>query len=507
MRTAALEIGTTACRVIVGEATTADGCRVLDDRSVVLRLERAIRRDGLLGAGSVQLTAETARRLQTAAFRTGAAHLDVTVAPGLARAADHDALCEAVRTATGAAVRARTEAEDRASLRVAVAEELGRARVGPLLRVEAHQLELTDASGQVRWRSGDGVADLLPAATDPLHPASVARLRAATRDAATALPTLGGEVVVTGGGAHPLAAALVARRFGPDGPHARGAVASAAALAALERELLGTSAAQRLLLPGVDPSVIDEVARTLLVLRELVDVAAIERVRFAPVGPLDGRLVAAVVDAPAGSARRRAIAGHATEVTCRTARLAGELFDGVCTTLELPHADRQVLTDAAALLAIDGGGRGGAHHRRGSHTLLTQGLAGHDPVEVAERACLVRFQTGRLPGPHLAVYGRLPAQRRRVLRQLTGLLRLARGLATEDRVARVHVEGDDDLLVVHVRGHEPLDLVLHATRNDLPAVRELLGVAVVVRPEVELTRPSRETPSRGTSSREPPLPV
>lgn len=497
MRTAALEIGTTACRVIVGEATTAGGCRVLDDRSVVLRLERAVRRDGILGAGSVHLTAETARRLQTAAFRLGVGRVDVTVVPALTRAGDHGDLCEAVRAATGAQVRTRGEDEDRAALRTAVAEDLGRLQVGPLLRVEPHRLELIDACGEVRWSCEDGVADLLPAATDPLHPASVSRLRTVTRAAATALPTIGGEVTITGVGAHPLATALVARRFGPGGPHPRGAVASAAALEALERELLGASAAQRLLLPGVDPAQIDEVARTLLVVRELVEVAAIERVRFAPVGPLDGLLLDALVDTSAGSARVRAIAGHATDATRRMARLAGELFDGVHATLGLDDDDREVLTDAALLSAIDGGSRGGAHHRRGSYTLLTQGLAGCDPVEIAERACLVRFQTGRLPGPHLPVYGRLPAQRRRVLRHLTGLLRLARGLATEAGVASVHVDGDADLLVVHARGRGPMDLVLHATRSDLRAVRELLEVALVVRPEIEVS----------AARRDPPLPV
>lgn len=299
-----------------------------EDRSVVLRLLRAVRRDGQLGPGLVDLTAETARRLRAVAFQRGADHVEVPVAPDLAAAADLDQLLAAVSAATGVPAQVRDDATQRTWLTAAVAEDLGVCHPGPSLLVEEHRLEVVDDDGSSRWRAPGGVADLVPASADPLHPASIPALRAATRRLVADLaPGNDPRVTVTGAAARSLGVALTARRFGTDGPHARGLDTSVVALEALERELLSTSAAQRLLLPGVDPADVDEVTTTLVVLREIVAHLGAARLVVAPVTALDGMLVARTVTATATSARERAVAAHRTP-----GRSAPRPWPAPCTT-------------------------------------------------------------------------------------------------------------------------------------------------------------------------------
>lgn len=459
---------------------------MLLDRSVVLGLVRTVRRDGALGPGLSQLVVESVRRLTAAGFHLGAERTLVTVAPGLEAAYDLDELLDTIGSVTGRQPARREETEDRALVVAAIAEGLGRDVPPTVLELDAHRLRLSGfhvpGGGVLVER---GIRDLMPGTVDPLHPATLPRLRERAAEAVAELPVDDGAALALAGAAAALVGrAIVGRRFGPDGPPPRGLHVSDAALAALERELLGTSGTDRLLLPGVDPAEVDDLATTLIVVRAALARLDPAGVDLSAASAVDGLLTACLVVAAPGSARERAVAIRTTQHAAHVAVLAGQLFDALADRLALePRRDRPLLLDACRLHELAGMTRGHASHRAGAHELLRDGLPGVGPDEVAELACLVRFQTGRLPGDHLAVHRRLPAHRRRTLERLTGILRLACGLdaGRAAEATAVRVELDDDLVVIHVAGPGPLDLSLYGARAHVTALRTLWRTGVVLR--------------------------
>src|SRR5690554_6761023 len=102
MRSAVIEIGGTTTRAVVADPAPGGGLMLRLDRRIVLRLRRAVDRDGVVGEGLRLLVLETVRRLQAECFRAGVARPDVVVAADLAGADDLGALLASLRrSATG----------------------------------------------------------------------------------------------------------------------------------------------------------------------------------------------------------------------------------------------------------------------------------------------------------------------------------------------------------------------------------------------------------------------
>jgi exopolyphosphatase / guanosine-5'-triphosphate,3'-diphosphate pyrophosphatase len=492
MRTGLVEVGTDALRAVVADAAPGGWYRVHAEHRVLLGLQRAIRRDGRLGAGLLDLVEETVRRLREVVFRGGATSTVGVIGAGLTEAADLDEL----RTRVGRVLRAVTmEAEPEEEARALVRAVRGRTDPDELTLVldlgdhELRAVTVVDGcpTGTVSTRTG--MRELLPsAAVDPFHPAVRGHVRARLR---TLLDELGDVVgsarwpVVTGAAADAVARAAVARRWGRDGPDHDGLRLSRAELAAFERELASSSQTQRLLLPAIDPVEADLASLGGVVVQALVDRLGAAGVVVSRARVHDGRILELVgVPGALGDARDGAVAAAGGRAHGeRAAVLVGQLFDQLAGPA-LCVADRQLLVDAARLHDAGREPAVGAHHRRGAAALLASGVRGCDPQTVVELASLVRFQRGRAPGQHFPPYGRLPQQRRAAVERLTGLLRLACGLDVDgsgavDLVEAVDRDGQLELVL---DGPGPLDLAMHGVQAQLPAVERLLGTAIVVRP-------------------------
>lgn len=484
MRTAALDVGGTACRVVVAEATSAGGMRVLLDRPVILGLTRTLRRDGAFGVGLRQLVVETVRRLSEAAFAAGADRTLVGIAPELHAAADLEELRDELAGHLGARPSLRHETEERDLLAAGVAEALGTADLPPLLDLGPRQLRLLGADvGRVAVVPC-GVRDLVPSHVDPLHPAAVATLRDRARGAVGALPRPGGdEVVLIGEAARLVGGALLARRYGERPPAVRGLRASAAALGALEDDLLATPTTQRLLLPAVDPAVVDDLAATLTVLRAASVHLEVARVTFVDVSPAEASVQACLVDAPPDTARARAVAAVATPRSRSVAALVDRLGAVLATELDLDADDVRRTVDAALLGDRGTVAPGVVRHRSAARELVTSGLPGVGPEEIVELACLVGARAGRLTGPRQPLFGRLPAGRRRAVARAAGVLRLAAAMAGDgdrtpplDLRLRPAVDG----LRLEVLGGPDADLAVHGARRHLGAIAALWERPVAV---------------------------
>jgi hypothetical protein len=221
MRTAVVEVGTGSPRAVVVEPAAGGWFRVLADQRVVLGLQRAVRRDGALGEGLLQLAEETARRLRERCFREGADVTVVHVAAGLRDASDLAELRHRIGVAIGAEVAVLdTVGESRALLR-AVRHHTAAPAPTVVVDLGEHELRIIGAPGVpagppeiVRLLSG--TRDLLPpGAVDPYHPAVRGHLRArvaALLGALAPVPARAAWPTLTGRPGNAMARAITARR-------------------------------------------------------------------------------------------------------------------------------------------------------------------------------------------------------------------------------------------------------------------------------------------------------
>jgi exopolyphosphatase / guanosine-5'-triphosphate,3'-diphosphate pyrophosphatase len=302
MRTAVVEVGTASLRVVVAEATDGGGVRVLADHRVVLGLQRAVRRDGHLGEGLLQLVEETARRLREVGFRAGASVTMGCLSAGLADAAD----LEELRRRTAAAIRGEvtvaTPEEEARLLAAAVLRGTTVALPSVLLDLGDHELRAIglgrDGAPGAVVATRAGTRDLLPVgAVDPYHPAVRGRLRWRLEELLAELPTPPQAVawpVVTGRVVDALGRAVEVRRRSGGRPSAAGLRISRAELDAFERELMMAGQTQRMLLPAIDPAEVDLVALAVVLVAAIADRLGAEGVVVSPGRTLDGWVLRAL---------------------------------------------------------------------------------------------------------------------------------------------------------------------------------------------------------------------
>jgi exopolyphosphatase/pppGpp-phosphohydrolase len=448
MRTAVVEVGTAALRAVVVEPTEGGWFRVHAEHRVVLGLLRAVRRDGQLGEGLLQLLEETARRLREACFRSGADEVSGRIAAGLARAADAEELRGRTATALGVDVRLTDPADEGQGLLDAVA-----ARTAP--RWPSVVVDLgdvvralrVDAAGQLAGmvELDEAVRDLLPAGTvDPYHPAVRGHLRARVHDLFARLPAApdpSSWPVVTGPAVDALARAMTSRRWGCVDLDHDGALLSRAALQAFELELTSSTVTQRMLLPAVDPAEVDLAALGVVLVQGILDRTGTDGALVSRGRAQDGLILRAMcphgsdAGSPPRGENRTAVRAAAiaerrpTEHAELTATIAGRLHaqaaeDGAPARVD----EREQLLLAARLHDARPGPAGPT---TGAAALLRVGLRGFGPAELVELATLVGATCAGPAVPHEVPTARLPARRREAVARSASLLRLACRLATE----------------------------------------------------------------------------
>jgi len=216
-----------------------------------------------------------------------------------------------------------------------------------------------------------------------------------------------------------------------------GAKATASELSRLCRDLLSANSALRLELPGMDAKRVDLMPAA----AALVDF--VMRQSRAPMlvactWALREGLLLSLAKATSGheadDVRRRSVNAlaarfdgadpHARQV----ARLALKLFDATAPVLGLPRDSRELLEYAALLHDIGHAIDHDRHNRHSYYLIKNAELFGFDPDEIeiiALTARAHRKQTPKLDSPELAV---LPPQKRRIVRGLAAILRIADAL-------------------------------------------------------------------------------
>ncbi|WP_168205005.1 Ppx/GppA phosphatase family protein [Bythopirellula goksoeyrii] len=156
---------------------------------------------------------------------------------------------------------------------------------------------------------------------------------------------------------------------------------------------------------------------------------------------------------------------HAQQV----ARLAGEIYAGLCEHFEIDSEDRRLLESAARLQDVGYLINYDGHHKHSYHLILHSHLEGFRPEEIEIIANVARYHRGALPKRKHENFRRLcDEDQQRVLR-MAAVLRLAGGLdrSHNQTVEKVEVRMADDLLELIVEAKEYPETDLWAARRRL----------------------------------------
>ncbi len=295
----------------------------------------------------------------------------------------------------------------------------------------------------------------------------------------------------------------------------------------LRKEMMTLDLASRIALPGLDPRRADLAVAGSILLSTILRLLDARELTLCDLALREGLAldyidrnrahIARVEQYP--DVRRRSVVELADRCrveephTKQVVRMALSLFDQTATLHRLGTREREWLEYAAMLHDIGVHISYPRHHRHSCYLILNGDLRGFEPEEVEVMALVARYHRRGPPKRAHDEYGSLPAERRRTVRALSAILRVAEGLdrshaqsvasvevvADEDEcLLRVTPQGDTELEVWAAQRHcAPLEAVLKRTlrcelagEKPAPALRSASR-----RPDV---RPRADLQSRGS---------
>jgi exopolyphosphatase/guanosine-5'-triphosphate,3'-diphosphate pyrophosphatase len=266
---------------------------------------------------------------------------------------------------------------------------------------------------------------------------------------------------------------------------------SAKQLRRVRKRLVALPLEQRLRIPGLDPRRADLAAAGALLLEAILERLGASEITLCDFSLREGLILEYIAQHRKQIAqadrypdvRRRSVielaerCNYFPEHANQVARLALHLFDQTRAVHGLTDREREWL-DYAALLHDIGVHISYERHHKHSYYLIQNGdLRGFDPNEIETIALVARYHRRATPTREHREYADMGRKRRRVIRTLAAILRLAESLdrshAQSIAGLALHDRGDDALLQVRTTGDAELELWA-AARHAAPFER-LLG--------------------------------
>lgn len=286
-------------------------------------------------------------------------------------------------------------------------------------------------------------------------------------------------------------------RFGPDGR-----VVEREELRELAERLSDMNARERARTPGIDANRADTIHLGAILLVGMMDLAKCDELVVSDVSIREGLIldhllmVARQGGHPAGEQdirRRSALAllrrcGQDGPHARHVATLALQMFDGTANVHRLGLPERRIL-EAAALLHDVGRHIDFQRHEQHSYYLIRHGqLRGFAEQEVEMVALTARYHRKGGPKPRHVEYGALSPRRRRTVRVLSGILRIAEGLdrGHAQAVSSVHCDVSSSRLRLVVRASDDAELEVWAAGRKASLLSTSLDSPVMI--EVEPPR-------------------
>jgi exopolyphosphatase/guanosine-5'-triphosphate,3'-diphosphate pyrophosphatase len=503
MRIAAIDVGSNSVHIIV--------CRIRPDLSFeVVDRERDMIR---LGAGSlvrhalapetIGLAMQTLTKFKRLAESHGVDEI-ITAATSAVREADNGGdFITAARRDVGLHVRVISGTEEARLIHLAAGYAVGTGqRRAVVLDIGGGSTEITLGTS-ARMESGRsfklGVIRLTErfARHDPMSGSDVRRLerhiRRETRAYLSALRKRGFDRIIGTSGTIQALGALAVGAKGNAGELRRLTV-RAAAIRRVRERLARMSVKERLAVAGLDPRRADLASVGAVLLDTLLEDLRATEITLSDYALREGLVLDYIARNAAHirsaerypDVRRRSVmelaercgyrAAHAQQV----ARLALTLFDATRKRHELGRREREWLEYAGLLHDI------GIHisyegHHKHSYYLIKHGdLRGFDPEEVEVMALVARYHRQGTPKKSHGGYGDLPRDRRRAVKVLGALVRLAEGLERSHSqvVKSISTTDTDDGLRLRLETRGDAELEIWAARRHAAPLAALFGAPV-----------------------------
>jgi exopolyphosphatase / guanosine-5'-triphosphate,3'-diphosphate pyrophosphatase len=195
----------------------------------------------------------------------------------------------------------------------------------------------------------------------------------------------------------------------------------------------------------------------------------------------------------ANDARKHSVAALAQKFEKRNehgqtvAKLAGQIFDATAEALELPRDAREILEYAALLHDIGHSIDHDRHNRHSYYLIKNADLFGFSPDEIESIAQVARGHRKQGAKVDSTELNALPEEKRKMVRALAAILRVADGL---DRthfgvVTDVHVSYTPGKMFLDVdSGSERADLELWTCEKRVDLLAKLLDRRIILRQRV-----------------------
>ena len=259
----------------------------------------------------------------------------------------------------------------------------------------------------------------------------------------------------------------------------------------LRKELTTLDLASRIALPGFDPRRADLAVAGSILLSTILRLLGTRELTLCDLALREGLAldyidrnrahIARVEQYP--DIRRRSVVELADRCrieephTQQVVRMALSLFDQTATLHGLGTREREWLEYAAMLHDIGVHISYPRHHKHSYYLIRNGDLRGFEPDEVEVMALAARFHRRGPPKRAHAEYSALPAERRRTVRTLSAILRVAEGLdrSHAQSVASVVVVTDEDECLLRVTPQGDTELEIWAAQRNSAPLEAVLG--------------------------------
>lgn len=300
---------------------------------------------------------------------------------------------------------------------------------------------------------------------------------------------------------------------------------SAKAIRRVRKQVCASPLEQRLTMPGLDPRRADLVVAGAVLLDTLLRRLDADEITLCDLALREGLVLDFVqrnrrhirqVDEIPDIRRRSAIelaerSGWEESHARQVAMLSLGLFDGLRGVHGLGDLEREWL-EYGALLHDVGTHISYERHHRHSYYLIKHGdLRGFEPQEIEVIALVARYHRRAEPSKKHEGYGELPAERRRAVRILGAILRLAESLdrSRHGVIRQLTVSTRADTIAIALEARGDAELELWAANRQLAPLERVLDrpVRFEVRAAAEAEGPDHSTPARrGLPPAAPPVP-
>jgi len=521
MRVAAIDLGTNSFHMLVAEVAPDGHLEPLVQEKEMLRLGDVVSRHGAIPETAADQVVGTIRRFRMLAEAAGAVEVLACATSAIRRAANGAEIVDRIRDETGVTVRVIAGTEEarlifgaiRASVVLdpspAVCFDLG----GGSLEV------MVGDAGSLMWAASVplGVARLTAELvhSDPISKTDRKSLQ--TRIVEVLAPVaerVAGfrpRLAVGSSGTFENLATMVAARRKEDAPaNLNQLTIHREEFLALHRDMLASTAADRLRFDGLDARRVDLIVAGSMVLATAMELFGFDELTISGWALREGIVLDAAGhhDPADWSDDPQAIRGAAVlglarrcnwaeDHSRRVANLAVELFDGTASIHGLGDDDRELLEFAALLHDVGEHVASSGHHKHGAYLVRNGQLRGFAPVEVELLAAVVRWH--RRGEPRVTdEFPLLDAATMDRVRTLVALLRVADGL---DRSRTATVDGLDvmvtpSLVLVRIRANADPELEVWGARRKRALLERVLDREIEV-----TTHPAANGGPAGSASR------